>query len=95
MKIHSRLGYCVLVCLCVFIPSVNSHETVDEHTCSKPVRPGEVSSMMEREVFYAQLAIFEQCIFDYIRGQQRQAELHEQAARSALDEWASYIQPFQ
>lgn len=48
--------------------------------------------MMEQEIFQSQLAVFERCMFEFIRGQQTQAGVHEQAAQTALDEWTEYFQ---
>jgi hypothetical protein len=46
---------------------------------------------MEQEMFQAELAIYESCMFGYIREQQRQAGVHEDAAQSALDTWNEYL----
>jgi hypothetical protein len=72
--------------------SVQAHESIVVHTCSQPTRPAYIASMVEQEFFQAQLAIFESCMFDFIREQQQQAQMHEQSAQMALDEWANYFQ---
>jgi len=69
-----------------------AHDTVTGYTCTKPGKPDQAASLMEKEIFHAQLAIFEGCMFDYIRNQQRQASVHDQAAQTALDEWNNFIQ---
>jgi len=48
--------------------------------------------MVEQEFFQAQLAVFESCMFNFIREQQQQAQIREQSAQMALDEWANYFQ---
>jgi hypothetical protein len=77
--------------LCVSLP-VMAHEEVDEHTCRAPRDSGPLTSSMEREIFHAELSIYEKCMFTYVREQQKLAEVHESAARTAIDEWNNYIE---
>ena len=77
--------------LCVSLP-VMSHDIVEDHTCSAPRDSGPITSSMEREIFHAELSIYEKCMFTYIREQQKLAEVHESAARLAIDEWNNYLE---
>jgi hypothetical protein len=80
-----------VILLLMAVP-VFAHDTVAGHTCEKPDISMQLSSTIEREILHAQLAIFESCMFDYIRDQQRQASVHEQAAQAALEEWNALLQ---
>ena len=66
-------------------------ETVRNQRGGRRPAPGKVTRM-EGEIFTAELAIYEKCMFTYIRNQQREAGVHEDAAVSALDEWNEYLQ---
>lgn len=89
-----QIPFIVLYVLVVFsagIPEVPAHESIAVHACSKPVRPAQISSRWELETFQLANELFERCMFDYIRDQQKQAQRHEQAARAALDEWSDSL----
>lgn len=86
----------ILYLLVVFsagIPGVTAHESIPAHTCSKPAKPAQISSRWELETFQLANELFERCMFDYIRDQQKQSQRHEQAAQSTLDEWSNHLQP--
>jgi len=70
---------------------VNAHEEITAHSCPLPVRPGRITSQWELENYHVQLEIFERCMFEYVKDQQRQAQHHENAAQQAMQEWKSYL----
>lgn len=77
--------------LCISLP-VMAHDIVEDHTCRAPRDSGPLRSNMEREIFHAELSIYEKCMFTYVREQQKFAEVHDGAARAAIDEWNNYIE---
>ena len=42
-------------------------------------------------MFQAELILYEGCMFNYIREQQRLSDIHQQAAEQTLDEWNDYL----
>ncbi len=93
MKKSSFAVHAVWLSACLFVAPALSHDIVESHDCIEPARSTSMASMIEQELFQAQLAVFESCMFDFIRAQQRQAGIHEQSAQIALDEWATFFQP--
>ena len=86
------MHYLVFLFLAMPVLPAASHETPAVHACDKPELPSQSATMMEQEIFQSRLAIFEQCMFEFIRGQQNQAGIHEQSAQTALEEWTEYYQ---
>jgi hypothetical protein len=83
----------IFIVLVFFISfPVMAHDAVDAHSCRAPRSSGPVNSTMEREIFHAELSIYEKCMFEYVREQQKLAEVHDSAARATLDEWNNYIE---
>jgi hypothetical protein len=68
-----------------------AHESVETKVCNTPSNTGRITSDMEMEMLQAELVIYEKCMFDFIRDQQKQAEVHEQAAQNAMITWNDYL----
>ena len=81
----------IFIILCMSLP-VMAHDEVAKHACRAPRDSGPITSSMEREILHAELTIYEKCMFTFVREQQKQAEVHDSAARAAVDEWNNYIE---
>mgnify|MGYP006209620219 CR=1 FL=1 len=79
------------ILLLVFSLQLSAHESVQSIECPPPLNTGRYTSEMEQEIFQAELSIYENCMFEYIREQQRLADVHEDAADSALNTWNDYL----
>ena len=77
--------------LLVFSIQLSAHESVESNECPPPLNTGRYTSAMEQEIFQAELSIYESCMFEYIREQQELADVHEDAADSALNTWNDYL----
>ena len=78
----------------LLIFSINSfaHEKIEQQSCTLPANTGRITSDIESEMFRAELVIYEQCMFEYIRDQYDQADVHDYAADVALELWNEYLQ---
>ncbi|MGY8815610.1 MAG: hypothetical protein ACKVHQ_12980 [Gammaproteobacteria bacterium] len=77
--------------LLVFSIQLSAHEAVELNECPPPLTTGRYTSDMEQEIFQAELSIYESCMFEYIREQQKLADVHENAVDSALNTWNEYL----
>lgn len=81
----------VILLTLIFPLTAYTHETVSPVSCPKPGNTGRITSDMEKEMFQAELILYEGCMFDYVREQQRLSDVHQQAAQKTLDEWNDYL----
>ncbi|MGK0298058.1 MAG: hypothetical protein ACI9XC_001676 [Gammaproteobacteria bacterium] len=77
--------------LLFFSIQLSAHESVKSNECPSPLNTGRYTSDLEQEIFQAELSIYESCMFEYIRKQQKLADVHEDAADSALNTWNDYL----
>ena len=77
----------------LLIISINgfAHEKIEQQSCAQPANTGRITSDIESEMFQAELLIYERCMFDYIRAQHDQADVHDYAADVALELWNEYL----
>lgn len=69
-----------------------AHDETMLPDCNKSFMSETISSDMDRKNFELQLNLYEKCIFDYIKAQHKQAQVHQQAAEQAIDVWAIHLQ---
>ena len=81
----------LLILLLVISIQLAAHESIETTACKPPSNTGRITSDMEREIFQAELGIYESCMVRTIQDQQQQADVHEQAADKTLDTWTDYL----
>lgn len=57
------------------------------HYCTKPYKPYQINSKTELDTYIRGIEIYQKCISDYVKEQQREIEDRQRAIKSAIDEY--------
>ena len=76
----------ILVMLALLPTTIFADMISPSHNCSKPARPSQFATDAERTSNDRQIGIYKQCLSDFINVQNKEARLHNDAARNAANE---------
>ena len=61
------------------------------YLCRKPVKPLELESQFDVDMFVDDVERYKRCIADFVEEQNEQAAKHQAAAEEAIDEWNRFV----
>jgi hypothetical protein len=56
------------------------------HNCSKPIKPSQFASQMDRSNFDREARLYKRCLSDFMNEQNKEARMHTEAARNSANQ---------
>jgi hypothetical protein len=91
---------CIILAPCCSLAEDTSHATPPKHACIRPVHP-RISASSDPTAaktaraqdydFSTQVDRYKDCIWKYVVGERKAAQLHTSAAENAVEEWYAFI----
>jgi len=89
MKLVLILPGLILLLLANF---VQADKYVPTHLCFKPERPLFMASPYHQNLYQQDIKQFKYCIRDFIKEQERQNIIHQEAIKKATSDWNEFIE---